>query len=103
MSYSYSFPVTTHTDDLAERCETAYEASAKAVQDSSGTGAEALRAMHAVQSVLPGLIAAVGSNFAHAQVNVVGHCNADNVERTGWANDFVQVNVTVQSYLGSAS
>jgi hypothetical protein len=66
-------------------------------------GQAAQGAGYGAAAVVKHLVEQLGDRWATAIVSVSGHANPGHVETAGWANDYVQVSVTIATYKAAAT
>lgn len=67
-------------------------------QEQHGTADECVAAVASAAVAAEAILGGLGPNWAAAGVSVSGHCNRGNAKDPGWANDCIQVNISVDSY-----
>lgn len=106
MSFSFH-AVVARGDDTKHAVHLAYVSPAFGVetnpspmkgQEDHGTGAEAGELVDAAAAAAARIVDGLGEHWATAHISVSGHTNPEHKPRSGWANDCVQVTVTVASY-----
>lgn len=93
MSYSFG---TEQTTKAAIVSDLGHAAEAQAEQLDPEVRAAFWDHIDEIARALPGLVATVGSDEATVKVAVAGHANPGHGRREGWADEFVQVHISVQ-------
>jgi len=106
---SFGFTATITRDDVVrDKVVAAYDGpngaggSPRQHQEENGTAGEAADLVKAASAAAEMIVSRLGERWATASVNVSGHANPGHAARPGWANDHVNVSVSVSSYAAAA-